>query len=152
MNKGYSLYRIDEKNTLIFIEDNFFLPIINQWPNTMSEYIRTEYTNEDTYNFLIDQGADPNGRMGMIFAQACKYNNILAVKLFVEKYKADTNSRGGMPILLALRKNNIGIAKYLIEHGADIHVKQDMPIKMINALEKDNKEGDLEWLKTYLHS
>ena len=48
--------------------------------------------------------------------------------------------------------NNIGIAKYLIEHGADIHVKQDMPIKMINALEKDNKEGDLEWLKTYLHS
>lgn len=112
----------------------------------------TEYTNEDTYNFLIDQGADPNGRMGMIFAQACKYNNILAVKLFVEKYKVDTNSRGGMPIMLALRKNNIGIAKYLIEHGADIHVKQDMPIKMINALKKDNKEGDLEWLKTYLHS
>ena len=49
VDKGYSLYRIDEKNTLIFIEDTFFLPIINQWPNMMSEYINTEYIPKDKW-------------------------------------------------------------------------------------------------------
>ena len=49
-DKGYSLYRINNDTTFIFIEKSFFVPIITQWLKTAREIVDFQFgTNTDKY-------------------------------------------------------------------------------------------------------
>ena len=48
-DKGYSLYRINNDTTFIFIEKSFFVPIITQWLKTASEIVDFQFGTKDEY-------------------------------------------------------------------------------------------------------
>ena len=48
-DKGYSLYRINNDTTFIFIEKSFFVPIIIQWLKTANEIVDFQFGTKDEY-------------------------------------------------------------------------------------------------------
>ena len=107
----------------------------------------------DTFAILIDSfKADPNGKFGLLFVKACKYGHYDAVKTFIDKYHVDVNTRDNNALMFALRFEKLKIARLLIERGANIHAKCNMPLKLIDKLVPVEGDEDRKWLINYRYS
>jgi ankyrin repeat protein len=75
---------------------------------------------------LLDHGADPNGFAGQFMSFSAKTNNIKMLELLLEKGHPDVGY--GDAIIVASAMGHLEAVGLLITHGADIHVRGDMPL------------------------
>lgn len=103
---------------------------------------------------FVQQGGDVNAYVsfGMnMLARAVFFDHMHIVQYLVETGGADVNrrsdyvvrgdERGNTPLMLAAQSNNLAMVTYLVKHGADITI--------LNDLKTCNEETVVQWVRQY---
>lgn len=91
--------------------------------------------NTDIAILLIDNGAEVNERD---FFKAVYSGNLEITKKFIS-YATIEDINESEALSVALMSHKIDVAKYLIEYGADIHIKNNLLIRNAHNLEDNYK-------------
>lgn len=89
---------------------------------------RKELFTADTFQLLIDNGADIHEGDNVALRYASNEGHIEVVKLLV-KHGADIHARDNSSLRYAARYGHLEVVKHLIENGADIHAGEDYALR-----------------------
>ncbi|CAF0964571.1 unnamed protein product [Adineta steineri] len=80
------------------------------------------------FGLTVDDALNSTENILELFYNACKYNHIDLVKRCVEEKRANINEpfNNDYPLCIASHKGHIEIVRYLLAHGADVHVKREL--------------------------
>jgi len=79
--------------------------------------------------YLIKNGANVHTQYDSALQHACMHNHFDIVKILIA-HGADVNAGCGYALAMTIsRTNNLVMAKYLLDHGANIHENQDMAFR-----------------------
>lgn len=89
-----------------------------------------EVINEQAFFFglSVDDAINTSENLVELFYNACKYNHLEIVKRCVEEKHLNVNETfsNDYPLCIASHKGHLEIVKYLLAHGADVHVKREL--------------------------
>ena len=80
----------------------------------------------NTIKSLLDEGAT---RDDMLLVWAAQYNRFEALKFLIE-IGFDVNAKNGMAFRHASRNGYLEIVRYFVEHGANIHLQDDIAFQL----------------------
>ncbi|CAF1547418.1 unnamed protein product [Adineta ricciae] len=82
------------------------------------------------FGLTIDDAVNSADNLMELFYNACKYSHLELVKRCVEQKHIDVNEpiNNDYPLCIACHKGHIEIVRYLLTHGADLHIKREMNV------------------------
>ncbi|CAF3568299.1 unnamed protein product [Adineta steineri] len=80
------------------------------------------------FGLSIDDAVNSAENLMELFYNACKYNHLELVRRCVEEKNINVNEpfNNDYPLCIACHKGHLEIVRYLLAHGADIHIKREM--------------------------
>ncbi|CAF1015970.1 unnamed protein product [Rotaria sordida] len=80
------------------------------------------------FGLTIDDAVNSTDNLMELFYNACKFNHLELVKRCVEEKHVNVNElfNNDYPLCIASHKGHIEIVRYLLAHGADVHLKREL--------------------------
>ncbi|CAF2454024.1 unnamed protein product [Rotaria sp. Silwood2] len=80
------------------------------------------------FGLTIDDAVNSTENLMELFYNACKFNHLELVKRCVEEKHVNVNElfNNDYPLCIASHKGHIEVVRYLLAHGADIHLKREL--------------------------
>ncbi|CAF0856739.1 unnamed protein product [Adineta ricciae] len=80
------------------------------------------------FGLSIDDAINSTENILELFYNACKYNHVDLVKRCVDEKRANINEpfNNDYPLCIACHKGHSEVVRYLLAHGADVHVKREL--------------------------
>ncbi|CAF3473801.1 unnamed protein product [Rotaria sp. Silwood1] len=80
------------------------------------------------FGLSIDDAVNSTENLMELFYNACKFNHLDLVKRCVEEKHVNVNElfNNDYPLCIASHKGHIEVVRYLLAHGADIHLKREL--------------------------
>jgi hypothetical protein len=80
------------------------------------------------FGSTIDDAVNSTENLLELFYNACKYNHLELVKRCVEEKHINVNEpfNNDYPLCIASHKGHLEIVRYLLTHGADVHLKREL--------------------------
>jgi len=80
------------------------------------------------FGLNIDEALSSSENLLELFYNACKYNHLELVKRCVEEKKVNINEpyNNDYPLCIASHKGHIEVVRYLLAHGANVHLKREL--------------------------
>ncbi|CAF4427420.1 unnamed protein product [Rotaria socialis] len=80
------------------------------------------------FGLSIDDAVNSADNLMELFYNACKFNHLEIVRRCVEEKNINVNElfNNDYPLCIASHKGHIEIVRYLLAHGADVHLKREL--------------------------